>query len=487
MKQCPSCGNEYTDAYRFCADDGIELVEVREPQAASQVDDNLIDELLTTPGVIEPSDLAESPDAAKPEPALVGTEKDEGDGETAATQPKPKRWIGKRALFIGSGVLGVIALAILAAFFFTRPSAEERAIIDAAEQGNLVGRGGAAGLYRTFVTSHSAEDATGLRERLIPQVNSLITTFFDSWKATAEASDNEWERMAELALFAVELAPEDAQAAARHSYALGQIAQRDENLPDAEAHYHAAEEAWPDWALPANSLGVVAARRDDFEDAASHYGEAARLDPDWLFPQLNLAGALFNLHRYAELIAPARSVLEKEPDRAYTHYILAVAYGNQRRYREAMSEAETALSMDPGGSTGFEPSRVRDAMQDWRDGAAGIPTEADGQRVYENQLRGGSDMFATGVTDVPIRVTSFRKTDGQRGNVSGVATYTMYYEVALECRAAASSYDVLSQCRRRGQRLSRTGTLTFHRSERGWRGEDGNVYGSPPEVEIVED
>lgn len=54
----------------------------------------------------------------------------------------------------------------------------------------------------------------------------------------------------------------------------------------------------------------------------------------------------------------------------------------------------------------------------------------------------------------------------------------MEYEAEYECLESVSPLDLLNICvgKRPGDTVTQRGSLTFEETERGWRGEDGNIY-----------
>lgn len=95
-----------------------------------------------------------------------------------------------------------------------------------------------------------------------------------------------------------------------------------------------------------------------------------------------------------------------------------------------------------------------------------------------------------------IRLVNFSKTNGLEAETNGVKIYKFEYqaeiEFADECWWAgqpghfaadpvkASVWDalghVLQRRMRKGQREKLSGTLEFEKTERGWRGPDGQIY-----------
>lgn len=110
--------------------------------------------------------------------------------------------------------------------------------------------------------------------------------------------------------------------------------------------------------------------------------------------------------------------------------------------------------------------------------APATPSEADARKVYENEQHDDQN-FAVINADI-AKVRSFKKTNGQMREQSGRKVYAFDYEVELEClrefdnRMPGSSKGI--DCSP-GKTIKRSGAIQFEQTERGWKGEDGKVYG----------
>lgn len=113
---------------------------------------------------------------------------------------------------------------------------------------------------------------------------------------------------------------------------------------------------------------------------------------------------------------------------------------------------------------------------------ADAPSEGAARRVFENYTRDIPIMFSPPLTLV---VKTFRKTDGQQILASGVKKYKFYFEAVVDCprneyvnmfNVRGAPYHLgFGGSRKKGQETIR-GFMLFERTERGWRGEDGNLY-----------
>jgi hypothetical protein len=111
------------------------------------------------------------------------------------------------------------------------------------------------------------------------------------------------------------------------------------------------------------------------------------------------------------------------------------------------------------------------------------PTEADGQKVFENLLH---RIFG----NVPFTVTSFKKTNGMSITNAPVQSYQLFFEGAIQlpqganpdCNPNGNTLQVLS-CQTMGRKFYPVGqiitykeTYVFQKTEKGWLGVDGVVY-----------
>jgi hypothetical protein len=98
--------------------------------------------------------------------------------------------------------------------------------------------------------------------------------------------------------------------------------------------------------------------------------------------------------------------------------------------------------------------------------SSSYPSESDGRQALEGRSGG------------LYRITSFRKTNGQASETSGVKGYRLEYEADAECLKVNwnSPYPPLTdafaggpQCTAVGQVHKMKGTISFQQTENGWR------------------
>lgn len=117
-------------------------------------------------------------------------------------------------------------------------------------------------------------------------------------------------------------------------------------------------------------------------------------------------------------------------------------------------------------------------------GCSGPPSEGVGKQIVEKQIQDQSKGL--------IKLLSFRKTNSTGND----AAYQVEYEVEIEFadtvlvyqdpgiyegpfyaeRGTLTASKFMFQQRTKGEKVKQTGTLGFVKTEKGWRGQDGNVY-----------
>ena len=118
-------------------------------------------------------------------------------------------------------------------------------------------------------------------------------------------------------------------------------------FPQATAHYQAALDIEPDFALAITNLGCVYAETGYPEKAVELHKRAIELLPDLAMAHYNLATAYGKLNRHTEAMAEYKKALELNPDIVEAHYGLAIAYANSRLYEQAEEEFKKTLKLNP--------------------------------------------------------------------------------------------------------------------------------------------
>lgn len=123
----------------------------------------------------------------------------------------------------------------------------------------------------------------------------------------------------------------------------------------------------------------------------------------------------------------------------------------------------------------------------------GIPSESNARSVFENEH---SENIKNGF----LKIDAFSKTNGQKMNIDGgVEAYKIEYtanvtypkgilpecivngfnwppEIFYKCQNAFETQDSYKVFKQPGQKEIIRGELLFEKTEKGWKGEDGNIY-----------
>lgn len=102
---------------------------------------------------------------------------------------------------------------------------------------------------------------------------------------------------------------------------------------------------------------------------------------------------------------------------------------------------------------------------------AGVPSQSDGEKVFKHT----NGAIKRGIW----KLHSFSKTNGQQGEVFGVKVYRLDYAAELEY--AQDEPDAFgntggSGLHKKGDIVKRNGSLRFEKTEKGWKGQDGEIY-----------
>lgn len=95
-------------------------------------------------------------------------------------------------------------------------------------------------------------------------------------------------------------------------------------------------------------------------------------------------------------------------------------------------------------------------------GCSSTPSESDAKKVYENLLKKqSSDSNA-------VTLVSFKKTNAQESTLFGVEVYTVFADVEVKSQRNTIVY-------RQGINELEIQVM-FEKTEKGWQGQDGNIY-----------
>lgn len=97
------------------------------------------------------------------------------------------------------------------------------------------------------------------------------------------------------------------------------------------------------------------------------------------------------------------------------------------------------------------------------------PAASDGRNVYENT--------DSAIQNKKVKILNFQKITGwtKKNPIWGTITYVLEYEVELEDLVDEEG-DLFSSDYKKGRVSKKRGTMEFMQTEKGWRGEDGNIY-----------
>jgi hypothetical protein len=112
-------------------------------------------------------------------------------------------------------------------------------------------------------------------------------------------------------------------------------------------------------------------------------------------------------------------------------------------------------------------------------GSGSVPSESDGRKVFENRVRviANENGMMRQLPEGIVRPISFKKTNGQLKDDGGVKRYRLDYEGVVEYLVDVPSSPFNSfRKRNKGDRVTISRSMNFEMTERGWLGEDGQIY-----------
>jgi len=112
-------------------------------------------------------------------------------------------------------------------------------------------------------------------------------------------------------------------------------------------------------------------------------------------------------------------------------------------------------------------------------GTGSEPSESDGKKVFENRVRvlANENGMQRALPEGVVRPVGFKKTNGQLRTENGVKHYRLDYEGKVEFLVdiQASAFNGFHK-RKKGEVAIIARSMKFEMTEKGWRGEDGNIY-----------
>lgn len=107
------------------------------------------------------------------------------------------------------------------------------------------------------------------------------------------------------------------------------------------------------------------------------------------------------------------------------------------------------------------------------------PSEEAAKTVFVNMGGSGFDQWKSLIKIGKVKLTSFKKINGQMSEVNGVKVYAFEYETSaemLEDIKPTSILDFSTAAYKKGEKFTDKGRLMFAMTEKGWQGADGKVY-----------
>lgn len=133
-------------------------------------------------------------------------------------------------------------------------------------------------------------------------------------------------------------------------------------------------------------------------------------------------------------------------------------------------------------------------------GCSSAPSASDAEKVVENQIhKQTQDLIKVGLIQQGlIKLVGFEKTNAQKADVMGIKVYTIEYQAEIEFLddcwwggplegmvfeaipgepGPFNAFLYMGKKRvRKGQREKVRGEIQFEKTEKGWRGPDGQIY-----------
>jgi serine/threonine-protein kinase len=264
------------------------------------------------------------------------------DQQTLHREQKPEQAPSSmRWLLVGAGVLGAVALVLVAAVLLRKPAVEPerqrppverdlgqlRAAIDAALRGGgdprtpESCRAQARGEKALLLLSASARSLDPDKHNAPGDAQTLEALV--AGEAAASGSAEYWALRSRAELFAGK-PPADARASAEKAISL-----------------------CPDLALAHNAAGNAAQKAQQYEAAQASYEKSLQLAPDYAAPQLNLA--LLSLRQKKPQLAVARldGLIGARPDTSGAHRVRGLAHATLGHVDQAIADLAEATRRAP--------------------------------------------------------------------------------------------------------------------------------------------
>lgn len=286
--------------------------------------------------------------------------------------PTPSRQaaLNQRALWIG---LGVVALLLLAGgYYWYSRAGLERNIEAAVAIGNLLKPAGESAFdyYRQLKQKGMSESVRKqLSDKITPRLTARPRQMLADLMTPgnpSEATLAEWQDAQTLTGWAAEVQPGDQAIAARASYCAGRAAFLSNRKDEALTFWKRASEQDATWALPLNGLGLIYNERKNYQTARSFLFEAIRREPRFALPYNNIGTSYLSEKNDVQAEGYYRKAAELAPQWARPHAWLADIAMRRKDYNRAAAEFESVLNLDPSGTSGIDPNRIRQQLEQAR-------------------------------------------------------------------------------------------------------------------------
>jgi tetratricopeptide (TPR) repeat protein len=175
------------------------------------------------------------------------------------------------------------------------------------------------------------------------------------------------------------------------AYNKGEAAYREGKPAEALAHFQEAAGVIPEFGDLQSTLGNLQQRLNRFPDAEAAYRRAIELDPEDAGPHYNLGVCLLKQSKYDAAIAALKRSTELEPASEPTLTNLGAAYLGRDRHEEARATLEKAVQVDPESPAAHynlglayeRLDRPRDAEREFKQALSADPAHADAPRALD--------------------------------------------------------------------------------------------------------
>jgi tetratricopeptide (TPR) repeat protein/ribosomal protein L40E len=267
-----------------------------------------------------------------------------------------------KLLWILAAAAIVLALGLAGAWYFFL-SAEAR-LLSAIEKGRLAGPD-ADSAYSLYLKAKAAKQMTPalqqkIRERALDKLSNSGEALLKKRMEVASFAPPELEELRRTYEWAFELAPDDAQVAARKDYVFGLLALVNERPHEALEPLRASLDKNPGWAPGWQDLGRALLRTNEPVRAMNAFERAISLAPDWVEPHLDVGALYMQNQAWQEAERLLLRAAELDTTLAAPWYLLGQTYEGSRDCARAIAAYEKAAEL--GGKRPSPAFRVEAAQ-----------------------------------------------------------------------------------------------------------------------------